>query len=66
MSWYGSDESPTLWAWIVDDYFHKKMLRTMGFTFDGEKLTDFEIQAYQIIMFEANKLEKLDLATMKK
>lgn len=64
MTWYGLDDQPTVWVNIVEDYFSKKMLKTMGFTFDGSDLSDFQIQAYQLIMLEAAKLEKIDNATM--
>lgn len=47
---------------VVDDFFNKKLLAKLGYSFDGSKITDFEVEAYHVIASEAAKLEKADMA----
>lgn len=58
--WYGGREYNSFHT-IVEDYFNKKMLSKLGYTFDGHKLSDFEVEAYNVIALEAAKLEKADI-----
>ena len=59
--WIGGEVIITPFYPIVDDYFNKKLLAKLGYTFDGSKLSDFEVEAYHVISSEAAKLEKADL-----
>lgn len=61
MLWIGGEHTPTIYHNIVEDFFNKKMLAKLGYSFDGSKLTDFEVEAYNVIAVEAAKLEKADL-----
>lgn len=61
--WHGKHDEPTPFVLIVDEFFNKKLLAKMGHTFDGEALTDFQVQAYNVISAQVNKLE---IAEMKR
>lgn len=37
------------------------MLAKLGYTFDGHRLSDLEVEAYNVIAVEASKLEKADI-----
>lgn len=50
---------------IVNDYFQRKMLAKLGFSFDSENLTTFEVQCFTIIDNEYNKLKAADLKPKK-
>lgn len=47
---------------MVEDYLKKKKLAKLGFSFDGENLSDLEISCYMIIddQFNTIELEKLE------
>jgi hypothetical protein len=59
--WIGGEVILTPFYPIVDDYFNKKMLARLGYSFDGSQLSDFEVEAYHVISSEAAKLERADL-----
>lgn len=61
MLWYPGDHPHNRFHGIVEDYFNKKMLAKLGYTFEGSKITDFEVEAYNVIAVEAAKLEREDL-----
>lgn len=61
MLWFGGGDEPNRFHSIVEDYFNKKMLAKLGYSFDGHTLTDFEVEAYNVIAVEAAKLEREDL-----
>jgi DNA-binding transcriptional regulator of glucitol operon len=57
----GVKDQVTEYYFIVDDYFNKKTLAKLGYVFNGDNLTDFEVQAYEVIAAEVAKLEKSKL-----
>lgn len=62
MLWYGGmSDSYNPYHNIVEDFFNKKMLTKLGYTFDGHKLSDLDVEAYNVIAVEAAKLEKADI-----
>jgi hypothetical protein len=61
MTWIGGEHVPTIYRNIVEDFFNKKMLSKLGYTFSGAGLTDWEVEAYNVITLEAGRLEKEDL-----
>ena len=46
---------------LIYEYSQKKMLSKLGYSFDGNNLTTFEVNAYSIIASEFNKLESEEL-----
>jgi hypothetical protein len=61
MTWLGVKDEITPMFWIVDDYFNKKFLaKSLGFSFDGSQLSDFEVEAYAVIANEAAKMEEAE------
>lgn len=61
MTWIGGEQVPTVFHAIVEDFFNKKMLAKLGYTFSGHGLSSWEVEAYNVIALEAGKLEKADL-----
>lgn len=46
---------------LVQDYLVKKMLSQIGYKFDGEKVSDFEVQYLTTVAATLNELEEKDL-----
>jgi len=51
---------------MVVEYFDKKMLAGLGYSFNFKDLTTFELDCYRVISSEINKLQKKDLKKKKK
>lgn len=61
MMWNGVSDEATPYFFIVEDYFNKKLLAKLGYKFDSIHLTDFQVEAYNVIAVEVDKLERADL-----
>jgi glucose-6-phosphate isomerase len=51
---------------IVEDYFNKKLLKDLGYTFDYNSLEQWEVEAYSIIANEVAKLQARDAKSRRK
>ena len=43
---------------LVLDYLYKKQLKELGYTFNGESLSSFDAEVYNLIASEFNRLER--------
>ena len=50
-------------AWIVSEYYQRKMLSDVGYRFDASKLSTFKVEAFTVI---ANQLSKIEREQAKK
>ena len=57
MFWHGVDDETTPLAFIVEDFLNRKMLAKLGYSFGPENLSDFQVQAFNVISAKLTKLE---------
>lgn len=53
-------------AYLVTDYFNRKLLRSLGLTFPNSEISEFDLQIYTAISQEYNKLEKQSMEKRRK
>lgn len=53
-------------SFIVEDYFNKKMLKELGYSFDFNALEQWEVEAYSIIANEVAKLREREYKSQRK
>jgi hypothetical protein len=65
MIYHGVQDEGTPLAFIVEDFLNRKMLAKLGYQFGPENLSDFQVQAFNVISSKFAKLESDEIKRRK-